>query len=318
MTREQRRRPRLPDLWQILKDSGSAWDEDNAISEGAALAFFTIFSLSPLLILVVVLSSIGFGREAAGGHLVTEIRGLIGTEGAKFIQGLVKNAYMSDSSVPAAVFGALMLVLGASAVFIQLRDSLNAIWRVKEKPIGTIRGFVRSRLLSFAMIVGLGFLLLVSLVVSAGLSALGEFVSTSFKDLIVLVHVLDLVLSFAGITLVFALLFKYLPNAVLQWRDVWIGAAATSFLFSIGKFGIGLYLGNTAVGSTFGAASSLAIVMFWTYYSSQIVLFGAEITRFYADRFGAGIHPAHNAVRLEIRKVEEPAGTQPQGEGASG
>jgi membrane protein len=295
---------RLKNIWLLLKDSGIAWDDDNVGQQGAALSFFTIFSLSPLLILVVVLSSFGFGREAASGHLVSQIRGLIGIEGAKFVQSLITNAYKSDSNLPAAIFSVVMLLVGASAVFISLRDSLNTIWRIQQKPMGIIRAFLRGRFLSFAMILGIGFLLLVSLVLSAALAAMSDYVSKLLPILAGLVSLLDFIISFVGITAIFAFMFKFLPAAILKWKDVWVGAAVTSLLFSIGKLLIGLYLGNGAIGSTFGAASSLVIIMLWAYYSSQIVLFGAEFTRLYAMRFGSNILPDANAVRIVMQRIE--------------
>jgi membrane protein len=293
----------LKNIWLLLKDSAIAWDDDNVGQQGAALSFFTVLSLSPLLIIVIVLSSLGFGQEAASGHLVSQIRGLIGIEGAQFVQSLIANAYKSDSNLPAAIFSVVMLLVGASAVFIQLRDSLNAIWRIQQKPMGIIRAFLHGRFLSFAMILGIGFLLLVSLVLSAVLAALSNYLSNLLAILTGLVRLLDVIISFVGITIMFALIFKFLPAAILKWKDVWVGAAVTSLLFSIGKLVIGLYLGNGAIGSTFGAASSLVIIMLWAYYSSQIILFGAEFTRLYAMRFGSKILPDVNGVRIVTRKV---------------
>ncbi len=303
---------RLKNMWLLLKDSAVAWNDDNIGQRGAALAYFTVFSLSPLLILVIVVSSVGFGREAASGHLVSQLRGLIGTEGAHFAQSLITNAYTSGSSALAAAFGVVMLLLGASAVFVQLRDSLNAVWRVQQKPTGTIRAFLRTRVLSFAMILGIGFLMLVSLILSAVLTAVSEYMGHRLALLAGLVSLLDLILSFVGITVMFALMFKFVPAASVKWKDVWIGAAVTSLLFSIGKSLIGLYLGNGAVGSSFGAASSLVIIMLWTFYSSQIVLFGAEFTRLYAMRYGSTIQPGANAVRVVTRTVESKLSQRPR------
>ena len=294
---------RLKNIWLLLKDSAIAWDDDNIGQQGAALSFFAVFSLSPLLILAVVLSSFGFGREAASGHLVSQIRGMIGIEGASFVQGLITNAYKSDSNVLAAIFSVVMLLLGASAVFIQLRDSLNIIWRVQQKPIGTILAFLWVRLLAFAMILGIGFLLLVSLILSAVLAAMSDYLSNLLAILTGLISLLDFIISFIGITLIFALMFKFVPAVTLKWKDVWIGAAVTSLLFSIGKLVIGLYLGNGAIGSIFGASSSLVIIMLWVFYSSQIVLFGAEFTHLYVMRFGSTILPSANAVRGVKREL---------------
>jgi membrane protein len=295
---------RLKSIWLLLKDSAIAWDHDNIGQLGAALSFFTVFSLSPLLTLAIVFSSFAFGQEAASGHLVTQIGGLIGIEGAHFVQSLITNAYESNSNVLAAIFSVVMLLLGASAVFIQLRDSLNTIWHVQQKPIGTIRAFLRARLFSLAMILGIGFLLLVSLILSAVLAAMSDYLSNVLAILPSLVSILDFMISFVGITVMFALMFKFIPAAILKWRDACVGAAVTSLLFSIGKLVIGLYLGNGAIGSTFGAASSLVIIMLWTFYSSQIVLFGAEFTRLYTMRFGSDILSSENEVRVVTRQVE--------------
>jgi len=295
--------PRTKEIWRLLKDSAVAWDEDNVARKGAALSYYTVFSLSPLLIIVTVLASIGFGRDAARGHLVSQINGLVGTEGAIFVQSLLENAYESGASIPAAVFGLVTLIIGATGVFVELRSSLNAIWRVEQKPRNIFSSFFRARLLSFAAIVGVGFLLLVSLIISAGLNAVSALLGSSFDFLAGVMIVVDSLVSFAGITVIFALIFKFLPDAVVRWADVWLGAAFTSILFSLGKLVIGLYLGNSAIGSTFGAASSLVIFMLWTFYSTQIFFFGAEFTRLYAARYGAKIRPGRNAVSFATEKV---------------
>lgn len=301
-------------IWLLLRDSAIAWDSDSVGTQGAALAFFSVFSLSPLLILVIVLSSLGFGAEAASGHLVSQIRELIGVEGATFVQSLITNAYKSDSNFLVTLFSVIMILLGASAVFVQLRDSLNTIWRVQQRPAGTIRSFLRGRLLSFAMITGIGFLLLVSLVLSAVLAAASDYLTNLFAILEGLVSVLDFLLSFVGVTIMFACMFKFVPAAVVKWRDVWVGAAVTSVLFSIGKLLIGLYLGNGAIGSTFGAARSLVVIMLWAYYSSQIVLLGAEFTRLFAARYGSTIVPGENALRVVTTVVESTPGKTSTGE----
>ena len=292
------------DLWVLARDSASAWSNDNVGRLGAALAFFTTFSLGPMLIIVIVLSSVGFGPDAARGHLFAQIHGLIGVEGAAFVQELIENAYLSDSSLLAAAFGTVTLLFGASAVFVQLRDSLNTVFHVREKPMGSIIAFVRARLLSFAMIVGIGFLLLVSLVVSTFLTAMSDYLSRLFSDAEIIVRALDVIVSFIGVTAMFSLIFMYLPDVIISWRDILVGGAVTSLLFTLGKFLIGLYLGNSEIGSTFGAASSLVVIMLWSFYSSQIVLFGAEFTRIFAIRFGAGVLPGKNAYRMDIRTIK--------------
>jgi membrane protein len=295
---------RVKSLWALLKDSAIAWGDDDIGTQGAALAYFSVFSLAPLLILVIVLSSLGFGQAAASGHLVSQIRGLMGIEGADFVQSLITNTYKADANVLVTIFSVVMLVLGASAVFVQLRDSLNTIWRVQQKPTGTIRAFLQGRLLAFAMITGIGFLLLVSLVLSAVLAAMSAYLSNLFSIMAGVVSVLDFMVSFIGITVMFALMFKFVPAATVKWKDVWVGAAVTSLMFSIGKLLIGLYLGNGAIGSTFGVARSLVVIMLWAYYSAQIVLYGAEFTRLYAARFGSDILPSANALRVVTRTVD--------------
>jgi len=292
---------RARDIWPLLRDSGLAWDNDNAWRLGAALSYFTIFSLAPLLVIVTVISSFGFGEEAARGNLVSQIRGLIGTDGAKLVENMITNAYHSGAGWMATVFGIVTLVLGASGVIVELRSALYTLWRIQEKPIGTILGFLRARFFSLAMIVGLGFLFLVSLVLSAALAAFGSYLADSTAFLGGLV---DFLVSFTGIGLVFALIFKFLCNVVVPWKDVLVGGAVTSLLFFLGKFAIGFYLGTAAVGSTFGATSSLVIIILWTFYSSQIVLYGAEFTRLYAERFGKGIYPGANAIGMKAPQAD--------------
>ena len=286
------------DLWLLMRDSAIAWDDDDLVEQGAALAYYTVFALSPFLILMIVLSSVGFGQEASSGHLVDQIRGLIGVEGAQFVQTLITNAYRADSNVLATVVSTIMVLLGASAVFVQLRNSLNASWRVTHTPMGTIRGFIQTRLFAIAVILGIGFLLLVSLVFSAVLAAVSDYLGRNIAQLAGLVNVVEFLMSFVGVTVMFALMFKFIPDAIVNWSDVWVGAGVTSVLFALGKLVIGVYLGNGAIGSTFGAASSLVIIMLWAFYSAQIVLFGAEFTRLYATRFGSGIRPGANAVHV--------------------
>lgn len=291
-------------IWFLLRDSAIAWDADNLATQGAALAFFSAFALAPLLILVIVFTSVLFGQEAASGHLVSQIQGLIGLEGASFVQSLITNTYTADSNILVTIFSIVTIVLAATAVFVQLRDSLNLIWRVQRKSTGTIRAFLQGRLLSFAMITGIGFLLVVSLILSALSAAMSASLSNHFAILAGMVSILDFIVSFVGITVMFTLMFKFVPAATVKWEDAWIGAAVTSFFFSIGKLVIGLYLGNGSVGSAFGEAKSFVVIMLWAYYSSQIVLYGAEFTRLYAERFGTDIIPGKNALRVVTRTVE--------------
>jgi membrane protein len=276
-------------LWLLFKDSAVAWDKDNALRMGAAIANYTVLSLSPLLIIIIVLSSVGFGKEAASGHLVSQIRGVVGKEGAVFVQTMIKSAYSSGSSIPAAVFGIITLLFAASGAVVELRDSLNAIFRVKHRSEGTITSFVHGRLLSIATVIGIGFLVLLSLVFSAVVTMFSAHLKKTGPFAGELFFVMDHLVFFAGMMLLVALMFKFLPDAKVKWSDVWIGSAVTSLLFLIGKAVISMYLGSTFIGTTFGAASSLVIIMVWAFYSTQIILFGAEFTRLYADRFGTRI-----------------------------
>lgn len=272
---------RPKEIGLVFRDAAISWNNDNVWRLGAALAYFTVFALAPLLLIVIATLGIVFGQDAAQGRVVAQISGLVGVEGGRMVETMIKNVYLSGANIPATIVGVVSLLLGASAVFVELRSDLNLIWHIEPKPIGTVWGFLRDRFLSLALILGIGFLLLVSLSISAGLSAFSEYIS---NRLTVVASVLDVVISFIGIAIVIGAIFKFLPAVTLKWRDLWVGAAVTSFLFSIGKIAIGVYLGASGVASTFGAASSLVIVILWTFYSTQIVLFGAEFTKVFAMR----------------------------------
>jgi membrane protein len=287
----------------LLKDTFFAWQDDKVWRLGAALAYFTIFSLAPLLIIVITIASVLFGEQAVRGQIFNQISSLIGDLGARAIQTMLENAYESRSNVAAAVFGIAVLILGSTAVVVQLRDALNTIWYLAEKPINTLKGFVKARIIAFTLILSIGFLLLVSLVVSTLLTALSSYLGNIVSNLTPFLKVIDFLISFAFITVLFALIFKILPNARIRWKDIWVGAAFISFMFTIGKMAIGFYLGSSHVATTFGAASSLVIVLLWVFYSAQIFLFGAEFTKIFADRFGASIVPDENALRLRVETV---------------
>jgi len=281
--------------WALLGETFAAWSEHKVPRLGAALAYYTVFSLAPLLIIVVAVTSLVFGDQAAQGRIAEQIRGLVGDKGAEAIQAMLQSAGAQKSTgVVATVVGIATLLFGASGVFGELQDALNTIWGVKAKPGQGIVGILRHRFFSFAMVLGIVFLLLVSLVVSAALAALGKFGSGSIPT--PLLHLVDLVVSVAVVTVLFAMIFKILPDVRIAWRDVWVGAFATSLLFTLGKFVIGLYLGKSSVGSAFGAAGSLVVVLVWIYYSAQILFLGAELTQVYARRFGIGVVPAADAL----------------------
>ena len=283
----------------ILKRTFWEWLEDQAPTLGAALAYYTVFSLAPLLIIVISIAGLVLGKEAAQGQIFQELRGLLGTESGKAVQDIVQSTSADPStSLLASVVGFVTLLFGASGVFGQLQTSLNAIWGVQPKPGRGLFGIVRDRFLSFGFILAIGFLLLVSLVLTAAIAFLGQQFGSMIPRMEALVQSLNSILSVAGITLLFAMLFKFLPDARIAWHDVWIGAFITAALFTVGKFALGFYLGKSGVASSYGAAGSLIVLLLWVYYSSQIVFFGAELTQVYANRFGSHVAPSSNAVAV--------------------
>jgi membrane protein len=276
---------RVKSFLKLFWDAYNEWNNDNAWRMGAALSYFTIFSLAPLLLIIIIIAGVVFGRAAAQGQIVGQIQSLIGPDGALAIQNMIANAGQSHSNTLATIFGATMLIFGATGVFVQLRDSLNTIFQIKEKPFGTVIAYIIDHLISFGMVLVIAFLLLVSLIVSAATAGFGDYISSLIPRLNSILWILDLSVSFVVITLLFALIFKFLPGGKIKWRAVWVGAAVTSGLFTIGKYLIGLYLGHSGASSMFGAASSLVIIMLWTFYSAQIMLYGAEFTKCYTNRF---------------------------------
>ena len=268
--------------WILLRNSFIEWLEDKAPRLGAALAYYTAFSLSPLLVIVIAIAGLVFGKEAAEGQIIAQMQGLVGQDGAQAIAGMVQNARKPSSGIIATVVGLATLLIGATGVFGELRDALNTIWEVQPRPGRGLTGLIKGRFLSFTMVVGVGFLLLVSLSVSAGLAAMGRFLGSMLPGLVILSQIINFVVSFSVIGMLFALIYRYLPDLKIPWHDVWIGAALTAGLFEIGKFLIGFYLGNSSISSAYGAASSLAIILVWIYYSAQIFLLGAEFTHVYA------------------------------------
>lgn len=277
----------LRSFWALLKDAFSAWIGDRAPRMGAALSYYTAFSLSPLLIIAIAVAGLLFGREAVEGYIVEQIGGLIGEETGRAIQTMIASSRRPAAGIIGSVVGVLTLAIGASGVFAELQDSLNTIWKVQPKAKGSgVLKIIRARFLSFAMVLTIGFLLLISLLVHAALAACGKFMGGLFPGTEALLHVINLVISFGVITLLFAMMFKMLPDVKIAWRHVWIGAGMTALLFTIGKFLIGLYLGKSGIASPYGAAGSLIVMLVWVYYSAQIFLFGAEFTHVYATRYG--------------------------------
>ncbi len=275
-------------FFTLLRKAAAAWNNDDASSMGAAISYYTLFTVAPLLVIVIAIGSFIFGAQATQGQILIQLRGLIGEAGAKAAQELLASASGPVKSAFAAFFGTATLLLGATSVFTELYGDLNRIWRVPSAPKASgIVELIRTRILSFGMILGLGFLMLVSLIISAGLAAIGTWWSHSLAGWQVTVQVVNSIVSLAIITLAFAMIYKYLPRASIAWNDVWTGALVTAVLFEVGKLLIGFYLGSTRIASTYGAAGSLVVLLVWVYYSAQIFLLGAEFTFVYAYRHGS-------------------------------
>ena len=265
----------------------------------AALSYSTMLSLAPIVLVTVAVAGLVFGRAAVEGRIVGEIRGLVGEPGAEVVQTVLQNASSPAASAWSLVAGLVTLLVGATTVFVQLQDALNRIWDVEPKPnAGAFKAFVKERLLSLAMVFGVGFLLMVSLVVSAAVSALGEWAGGSLSDSPVALQVVNLAVSLAIVTLLFAMIFKLLPDVKVAWREVWLGAFATAALFTGGKFLIGLYLGRASVGSAYGAAGSVVVLMVWVYYAALIVFLGAELTHVHSERTRGRVRPKRFAREL--------------------
>jgi len=308
-------------LWSLIKESVSAWSDDFAPSMGAAIAYYTAFSIAPLLIIVIGIAGLFFGREAASGQIYAQIAGMVGDEGAKAVQGLVESGSRFGQGLIPTIIGIVVLLIGATTVFAELQSDLDRVWKAPaaKKPEG-VWALIRSRLLSLGMVVSIGFLLMVSLVISAMLSALGHWWGGVFDNFEWLLQVIDFVVGLAVITALFALMYKILPRVSIGWRDVWIGAAVTALLFTVGKFLVGLYLGKSSVASGFGAAASLVVLLVWVYYSAQIFLLGAEFTWVYAHRFGSRVgkdQPATAKETLATTGKPEGEAAAPSGSGAA-
>jgi membrane protein len=274
-------------IWILIKAAASSWVDDYAQSMGAALAYYTMFSIAPLLLIVISIAGLIFGIEAARGEIVGQLQGLMGQQGAEAVQSLLKSVNKPAESVTATLVGGVLLLIGATTVFGELQDALDRIWRVPKRNKGGIWSLLRARLLSLGMIMGIGFLLMVSLVVSAALAALGKLWGPLFADWKIIANVIDLLVSFVFTTTMFAMIYKIMPRVKVDWEDVWIGAAVTALLFTVGKFLIGFYIGKSGLTSAFGAAGSLVVMLAWVYYSAQIFLMGAEFTWAYALTFGS-------------------------------
>lgn len=278
----------IKQIWPLIKKTLSSWSNDYASSMGAAIAYYTMFSIAPLLLIVISIAGLIFGMEAARGEIFGQLQGLMGKESARAVEDMLASLNQPTQGVIATITGAVLLLVGATTVFAELQNSLDRIWRAPERDkISGIWNLLRARLLSFGLILGIGFLLIVSLIFSAALAALSKWWAPLLEGWEVLAQILNFVISFALTTTAFAIIYKLMPRVHIRWPDVWIGAVITALLFTIGKFLISLYIGRSSVASGFGAAGSLAVLLIWVYYSAQIFLMGAEFTWVYAHTFGS-------------------------------
>jgi membrane protein len=290
----------------LLAAAGRGWRDDNALRLGAALSFYSLLSFPPLLIVTITIAAVFFGRDAAQAGLLRQISELLGKSGSDMFAQMIQAAGRPGGGLVAAGVGLLFVLFGATSVFAELRDALNLIWKVQSKEKNVVTGLLKGRLLALSLIIGTGFLLIISLVVSAALSALGATLGSRVKGFDQVLQLLDLAVSFGVIAILFALIFKILPDVNLSWRDVGLGAIATSLLFTAGKFAIGAYLGTAKVATAYGAAGSLVLLLLWVYYSSQIFFFGAELTRSYAERHRRGRLPAATEGAVAVTTVIKP------------
>jgi membrane protein len=290
-----------------LKQTFQEWLQDKAPQLGAALAYYTVFSLAPLVLVLLAIVGVIFRDDPAGvwDRITQQMGYFLDPSAVRVVQSIAQKASQPGKSTLATLIGVALALFGASGVFGQLQDALNTIWGVKAKPGRGVWGFLRSRFLSFTMVAGICFLLLVSLAIEALLKGFSHYVQSVLPGGIVIALTVYVVFDFAVVVLLFAMIFKFLPDVEIQWRDVWIGSVMTAILFGIGKWLLGFYLGSGVAGSAYGAASSLITLLLWVYYSSQILLFGAEFTQVYASRAGRGLKPAKYAVRVETKEIED-------------
>jgi membrane protein len=288
----------LVKIWSLIKETVSEAGEDKVPRLAASLAFYTLLSLSPLVIVAIAVAGLVFGQEAARGQIAGELQSVFGAEASDGIQTIMAHANKPSTGIISAVIGAVVLLFGASGVFGELQDSLNTLWEVAPRPNRGVWGIIRDRFMSFSMVLGVAFLLLVSLIVSAGLHALGAWLSSSFSGIEWIGEAINFVVSLGITSLLFGLLFKVVPDVKIAWRDVWVGGLVTAVLFALGKFAIGLYMGKAGIASPFGAAGSLVVIVVWVYYSAHILFFGAEFTQVYARAMGTPLKPYRGAVAL--------------------
>jgi membrane protein len=307
-------------IFNLLKASVSAWSDDKSPRLGASLSFYTIFAMPPLFMIAIFIASLFFDPTSVRTQMFSQVGGLIGKKSAEAIQTAMAAQYETHKGLVASVIAVVTLIITATGLFIELQDALNTIWRVEAKPGHGVLGFVRIRLLSFAMVVGIGFLLMVSLIVSAALAVATKYIGGFLPSVGIVSEIGSNLVSFAVIMVLFAMIFKVLPDVKIAWRDVWIGAAVTSLLFTAGKFLLGWYLGRSTTITAYGAAGSVVLILLWVYYSAQILFFGAEITKVYATRFGVRPQPSlhaqwvsapKEAPRLDLEPAKKPKSHEP-------
>lgn len=292
-------------LWEVLKNSFTGFSDDKVPKMSGSLAYYTVFSMAPLLIMIISLAGLFLGREAVEGKIYGQLAGFVGADTAHQLQEIIKNASLAGKSKIAAIIGGITLLVGATTVFAEIQDSINTIWGLKPKPKKGWLKMLQNRFLSFSVIASLGFLLLVSLGVTALIEGLSERLKAHFPDVTVVVfYIINILITLIVTTSIFAVIFKVLPDANIKWRDVWSGAIATSILFMLGKFGISFYISKSNIGTTYGTAGSLVVLLLWVYYSSIILYFGAEFTKAYAVKYGSEIHPNKYAVTTKTVEVE--------------
>jgi membrane protein len=293
--------------FNLARASVSRWIDDGASSMGAALAFYSLLSMAPVLLMVITVAGLFFGEDAARGALIDELRGLFGPTGAQAVEAVLIASRQQEGGPISLLIGAVMILVGATTVFAELQGDLDRIWRVQPDQKQAMRHLVHARMMSFGLILGVGFMLTVSLVLTTAITAFGTFWSRWFVGAETLLQVLNTLLSFGLITALFAMIYKLLPSVLIPWRDVWVGAGLTSLLFSIGKYLIGLYLGTAAVSSSFGAAGALVAIVVWVYYSAQIFLLGAEFTHEFSRLHGSGIAGRQDRVAAAREGTPEPS-----------
>jgi membrane protein len=293
-------------IWQFSKTTFDQWYAHDPFQLAAALAYYTLFSLAPMVIILTGIVGLFFGTTAAENYILGALSGIVGPQSAQAVQEVARNASQEQGGLLATIVGFVLLLFGAGGVVGQLQHSLNSLWGVTARPELGWWAVIRARFFSYAMLLGIGFLLLVSLIASTVLSALSKYLGTLLPGADFLWHIVDLVVSFGFTVVLFAMIYKVLPDVHIEWRDVWIGATLTSLLFTVGKFLIGLYLGQSSVATTYGAAGSLVSVMLWVYYSALIFFFGAQVTKVYATEYGHGVAPTEYAVPKDDER-ERPA-----------